>query len=871
LNQKPPTQQPLHKQKPLPLAKMTLMKVAVMAALFALFCLGGAADIGSLVAQLDDPLMKEIIGSMRAEFQSQIEAERKDKEALQNKTQNVQAENVALRADMQAQIDAVKKDKEALQNKTQVVEAELRQENVALRVELTEVRSALYQFSNKTKTNIQQITVRLDHCEAKTFAEIMEHRRTQEQSSVCGPEALESMLAVCCDSRGPAGNGHRLLQNGCDSLPPMCSLQCSAQFISFFENCQGQPLMEGFSAEDMAQWTAFYSQCQEVEQSAAEMGVLQPVNVKMFRILISSDVAQSQAEMFGNGGQTQPIIGPMPEFHSPPPSPSPSSPADLEQYHAQCTTANILTCVPTCNATHHGYELLATIDGTDTKFSCSLANLLYSWLGAAALGGFLGENVAAFVSAVISGAAGIYVLTLVEDADVGTDLVVQPGQNVIISGDASLAEAPSWGIGGFTVGDMGSLSISRVRFGSTSTTFVVTSGSLSLANTAMLEAVLGGAMTQLSGVGGTARLSQVSMLPANTVMLEVWEGIISHQTHYPYAAITDLTSSPAYVADTPTHSGVLSGQAGDLFEMPSDAGDNYGARLTTYFRAPQTGYYVFVIAADDRGELWLGTNELTAELIASTLCTGARQWTTFPDQTSAPLMLEEGRYYYLKALMKEAGGGDNLAVGVTLPDGLNLRPIPVRGYLFGTRPDTRLLSGTLVVNEDGSRSTEGSLSFDEPAFIVTSGPCTVSHSARCVGRADGYGPSEDCTIAVSGGAGVLGGCGVFDVRGGGQGFIIGCTNGRDNRVAGCTSSCGGCIWNPDFITLPDGSTRTDSDCPVGALLTPGDSVAWHSNRFHQGSLGSGHSNGCEGKELCGLPYAGSSTGLGGGWQICFRH
>ena len=152
---------------------------------------------------------------------------------------------------MQAQIDAVKKDKEALQNKTQVMEAELRQENVALRVELTEVRSALYQFSNKTKTNIQQITVRLDHCEAKSFAEIMEHRRTQEQSPVCGPEALEGMLAVCCDSSGVVGHGHRHLQNGCDSLPPVCSLQCSAQLIFVFENCQGQPLMEGFSAEDV--------------------------------------------------------------------------------------------------------------------------------------------------------------------------------------------------------------------------------------------------------------------------------------------------------------------------------------------------------------------------------------------------------------------------------------------------------------------------------------------------------------------------------------------------------------------------------------------------------------------------------------------
>ena len=112
----------------------------------------------------------------------------------------------------------------------------------------------------------------------------------------------------------------------------------------------------------------------------------------------------------------------------------------MEQYHAQCTTANILTCVPTCNSTTHGYELLATIDGTDTKFSCALANLLFSWVGAAALGGFLGQNVDAFVSAVISGAAGTYVLLLMENADVGTDLLIQPGQNFIMNGDPGLGE-----------------------------------------------------------------------------------------------------------------------------------------------------------------------------------------------------------------------------------------------------------------------------------------------------------------------------------------------------------------------------------------------------------------------------------------------
>jgi hypothetical protein len=74
-----------------------------------------------------------------------------------------------------------------------------------------------------------------------------------------------------------------------------------------------------------------------VEQATAEMGALQPVNVKMFRIMISSDAAQSQVEMFGGQGeQSLPIIGPLPEFPCPPPSPSSGgTSANLEQYHAQ--------------------------------------------------------------------------------------------------------------------------------------------------------------------------------------------------------------------------------------------------------------------------------------------------------------------------------------------------------------------------------------------------------------------------------------------------------------------------------------------------------------------------------------------------------
>jgi hypothetical protein len=46
---------------------------------------------------------------------------------------------------------------------------------------------------------------------------------------------------------------------------------------------------------------------------------MKPVNVRMFRIVISSEAAAQQAKMFVDGGQSPPIIGPLPELPLPPP------------------------------------------------------------------------------------------------------------------------------------------------------------------------------------------------------------------------------------------------------------------------------------------------------------------------------------------------------------------------------------------------------------------------------------------------------------------------------------------------------------------------------------------------------------------------
>ena len=223
--------------------------------------------------------------------------------------------------------------------------------------------------------------------------------------------------------------------------------------------------------------------CEELQADAGEM--LQPVAVQMFRVLVNTEGAAQAGAMFpggddgGDGSSGHPLDPLLPLAPVPPPLPDATEGADeaagVTQYHAVCTSADVASCVPACNAEHHGYELLATIDGTDTKFSCNLAHGLYSWMGAASEGGYLGADSASFFSAVVSGAAGSYIVTLRLDAGISTDLVIRPGQDVHISGGPGLAAAPSWGSGScndrgscrsqgsFSVQETGSLALRNIR------------------------------------------------------------------------------------------------------------------------------------------------------------------------------------------------------------------------------------------------------------------------------------------------------------------------------------------------------------------------------------------------------------------------
>jgi hypothetical protein len=300
--------------------------------------------------------------------------------------------------------------------------------------------------------------------------------RKQAGAPACGPASWAARTAVVMDACCPATpGGHRRAQDTTCPLPDTCpSAACAAVFVAYHDDCALE--LQGHSAElPLPQFAGFYASCQELASGAGQM-LLQPVAVQMFRVLVNTEGAARAGSMFpgggdggdGGGGYGQPL-DPLQPVTPVPPSPPPDATAGsgeatgVTQYHAVCTSADVASCVPACNAEHHGYELLATIDGTDTKFSCNLAHGLYSWMGAASEGGYLGADSASFFSAVVSGAAGTYIVTLTADAGIGTDLTIQPGQDVRISGDLGLAAAaPSWGGGSFTVRQDGSLSLTSL-------------------------------------------------------------------------------------------------------------------------------------------------------------------------------------------------------------------------------------------------------------------------------------------------------------------------------------------------------------------------------------------------------------------------
>ncbi len=185
-------------------------------------------------------------------------------------------------------------------------------------------------------------------------------------------------------------------------------------------------------------------------------------------------------------------------------------------------------------------------------------------------------------------------------------------------------------------------------------------------------------------------IDEVSVIPSNDLppLPEGREHRLVYQVFSDIAGgtVDDLRASPNF----PGNPSII--EIVNLAEVPINQFDNYGTTLSGFFTPDESGLYDFYMSSDDGGELWLSTDTDPANkvLIArEPEWNGSRQYATTerrdpnsPENRSTNLFpdglpLEAGQSYYVEALMKEAGGGDNLSFTAALrTDPATPGPIP---------------------------------------------------------------------------------------------------------------------------------------------------------------------------------------------------
>ena len=89
--------------------------------------------------------------------------------------------------------------------------------------------------------------------------------------------------------------------------------------------------------------------------------------------------------------------------------------------------------------------------------------------------------------------------------------------------------------------------------------------------------------------------------------------------------------------------------------------DYYGQRLRTFVVPPASGNYIFWISSDDNSQLFVSSDESTANMAVVawvSTWTDPMEWTKETNQQSAPLLLQAGCRYYVEARMQQGGGGE---------------------------------------------------------------------------------------------------------------------------------------------------------------------------------------------------------------------
>jgi len=216
--------------------------------------------------------------------------------------------------------------------------------------------------------------------------------------------------------------------------------------------------------------------------------------------------------------------------------------------------------------------------------------------------------------------------------------------------------------------DAGQVLTWSIVSGNTDNAFSISpsTGVLSIANSAALNLGINLAFALVTKVqdNGAGNLASQATVYVNLVITtscsatgyiayQKWSNIVGNDV----SALTSNTNYP----DIPSSSVLLTSM-----EAPLNSSENFGARLAGYICAPLTGSFTFCIASDESSELWLSTNDNTANKIKIASVTGytnSRQWDKYVTQKSVPVNLSQGQSYYIEALMKGGSGSDNFSLG----------------------------------------------------------------------------------------------------------------------------------------------------------------------------------------------------------------
>ncbi|MFN6106844.1 MAG: Calx-beta domain-containing protein, partial [Planctomycetaceae bacterium] len=170
---------------------------------------------------------------------------------------------------------------------------------------------------------------------------------------------------------------------------------------------------------------------------------------------------------------------------------------------------------------------------------------------------------------------------------------------------------------------------------------------------------------------------------------------------------SNVFNSGTWNSVTPTYTGTLS-----ALTTAQNVGNDYSRRITGTITPVETGDYVFYLASDDSGRLYLSSNdsEASKSLIASVSgWTNFQEWNKYNSQRSSPIRLQAGQRYYIEAQHLEGSGCDHVSVAWTGPGITQITPISLVKNLV-------LADGT-----DGSVSlvTEGTTAVGVPAGVST--------------------------------------------------------------------------------------------------------------------------------------------------------